>query len=219
MHHTAMENGSRFFNTYMTAIDAATVVDVGAQNINGSLREICPSRFQYIGVDFTPGSGVDIIMEDPYKLPLEDASADVVVSTSCFEHSELFWILYLEIIRVLKAEGLFYLNAPSNGPYHRFPVDCWRFYPDCAVALVHWARRQGFRPSVLESYVSDPSMIHQSFEPYQDLVSVFVKDEQFADRHPARILDSYSGFTNGFVRAGNKELRALNATWPLPTFT
>jgi SAM-dependent methyltransferase len=71
-----------------------------------------------------------------YKLPFADGSVDVVLSSSCFEHSEFFWLLFLEILRVLRPEGLFYLNAPSNGPFHRYPVDCWRFYPDSGNALV-----------------------------------------------------------------------------------
>ena len=32
-------------------------------------------------------------------------------------------------------DWLFYLNAPSNGEFHRYPVDCWRFYPDAGGAL------------------------------------------------------------------------------------
>ena len=31
---------------------------------------------------------------------------------------------------MLRPAGLFYLNAPSNGDFHRYPVDCWRIMPD-----------------------------------------------------------------------------------------
>ena len=46
------------------------------------------------------------MLTDPYHLPFESNSLDVVVSSSCFEHSEMFWLLFLEIMRVLKPEGL-----------------------------------------------------------------------------------------------------------------
>ena len=29
--------------------------------------------------------------------------------------------------------------VPSGGFEHRFPLDCWRYYPDGAKALAHWA--------------------------------------------------------------------------------
>ena len=40
-------------------------------------------------------------------------SIDIVVSISTFEHTEFFWETFLEILRVLKPNGLFFLNAPS----------------------------------------------------------------------------------------------------------
>ena len=79
-----------------------------------------------------------MVLDDPYHLPLASESVDVVVSSSRFEHVEFFWLMFNEVLRVFKPDGLFYLNAPSNGEFHRYPVDCWRFYPDAAQALVNW---------------------------------------------------------------------------------
>ncbi len=192
MHPSALMNGKRFFDAYVAKLGNVKVVDIGAQDVNGSLKSVCPPQAQYIGVDFVAAKGVDIILTDPYKLPLDSDSIDVIVSSSCFEHSEMFWVLFLEIMRVLKPEGLFYLNSPSNGEFHRFPVDCYRFYPDCGNALAKWARHSGLRTLSLESYVSNQSGGH-----WNDFVSVFLKDEIFADRHRNRILHSFSEFTNG----------------------
>lgn len=36
----------------------------------------------------------------------------------------------LEISRVLKDDGICCIIAPSSGNEHKYPVDCWRFYPD-----------------------------------------------------------------------------------------
>ena len=89
MHPTALYNCQNFFETYFPATDDAdskTVVEIGAQNVNGGLRERIPNTFEYLGVDFVKAPGVDVVLEDPYKLPFDDESHDVVISSSCFEH-------------------------------------------------------------------------------------------------------------------------------------
>ena len=58
-----------------------------------------------------------------------------------------------EALRVLKPTGLLYINAPSNGAYHRYPVDCWRFYPDSGVALQNWGNRSGYECALLEFFI------------------------------------------------------------------
>src|SRR5690606_22164720 len=102
---------------------------------------VAPANVTYIGLDFEKAKGVDVLLTDPYTLPFENESVDVVVSSSCFEHSEMFWLVFAEILRILKPNGLVYLNAPSNGVVHRYPVDCWRFYPDAGEALATWGKR------------------------------------------------------------------------------
>ncbi len=194
MHPTAMSNGKLFFDTYASKLPQGVVVDIGAQDVNGSLRSVCPAHLKFIGVDFVQGRGVDVVLDDPYKLPFADASVDAVVSSSCFEHSELFWVLFLEIMRVLKSPGLFYLNAPSNGTFHRYPVDCWRFYPDSGQALVTWAKRNGIDACVLESYVS-----LQDGAVWSDFVSVFLKGSEHAGQFHDRITHVFKDFYNGQV--------------------
>jgi len=195
MHDTAMLNGKRFFDTYYaSSMGPVTVLDIGAQDVNGSLREVCPTNGRYVAVDFVEGKGVDVVLKDPYKLPFDDGCAEIVVSSSCLEHSEMFWVLFLEILRVLKPSGLFYLNAPANGAFHRYPVDCWRFYPDSGNALAKWARVNGFNTGVLECYTSN-----QRDDIWNDYVCVFIKDIDCAHLHPNRILASFADFTNGVI--------------------
>lgn len=195
MHPTAMHNGRLFFDCYAARMPAgAKVVDIGAQDLNGSLKTVCPPHLEYIGVDFVAGNGVDIVLDDPYRLPFADDSVDVVVSSSCFEHSEMFWVLFLEIVRVLKSPGCFYLNAPANGDFHRHPVDCWRFYPDCGGALVTWAQRNGKDVSLLESYTS-----RQNGDIWNDFVAVFLKGSAHRALFPERITARFGDFANGRV--------------------
>ena len=100
MHKTAMDHARIFFETYVKA--PATIVDIGAQDVNGSLRSVAPAGCTYTGVDFVEGRGVDVIIEDAYKLPFADDTFDVAVTSSCFEHSEFFWLTFMEILRILK---------------------------------------------------------------------------------------------------------------------
>lgn len=206
MHPSALANCRSFFSTYAQALRAHSatpaVIEVGSQDVNGSLRREVPADFSYTGVDFVPGPGVDLVLADAYTLPFADASCDAVLSSSVFEHCEMFWVLFLDILRVLKPHGLFYLNVPSNGDFHRYPVDCWRFYPDSGNALVAWARRNGLRPALLESYTSD-----QADDQWNDFVAVFLKDGSQAGSYPQRILHTRQDFHNGLLEGHEGFLR------------
>jgi len=189
MHDTAMKNGGLFFKIYIERITThIKIVDIGSRDVNGTLRNYNPSSSEYIGVDFEPGKGVDVILTDPYHLPFDDASVDFVVSSSCFEHSEMFWLTFLEISRVLKSGGLFYLNAPSSCGFHRYPVDCYRFFPDSGNAMAKWAKRSGYDVVVLEHYTN-----------HGDYVCVFLKDEKMVTHHPDRMIYFVKEFSCGCI--------------------
>jgi SAM-dependent methyltransferase len=192
MHGTAMEHGAAFFNIYLNNAKDLTIVDIGSRDVNGSLRSVAPPNNKYIGVDFVEAKGVDVVITDPYSLPFEDESVDAVVSSSCFEHSEFFWLLFNETLRILKPTGLLYINAPSNGMFHRYPVDCWRFYPDSGVALQNWGKRSGYNCALLESFVG-----MRKNDIWNDFVAVFVKDESNNGKHISRIQNLSIPFTNG----------------------
>lgn len=207
MHPTAMTHANLFFQTYSTKIPFSVVVDIGAQDVNGSLREVCPSHCKYIGVDFVAAKGVDVVLQDPYKLPFDDSSVDIVVSSSCFEHSEMFWVLFLDILRVLKPSGLFYLNVPSNGSIHRYPVDCWRFYPDSGNALVTWAKRNNYPSILLESFTGRQGNTGDAgMDRWNDYVAVFLKDASSISNFPDRILHQYRHFDNGYLHGSDNFL-------------
>lgn len=206
MHDTAIEIGKVFFDTYLQGKTGLKIADIGAQDVNGSLRSVAPANHEYIGVDFVEGKGVDVILTDPYTLPFEDKSLDVIVCSSCFEHSEFFWLLFNEVQRVLKDDGLFYLNVPSNGAFHRYPVDCWRFYPDSGLALERWAKRSGYNTTLLESFTG-----LQKRHQWNDFIAVYVKDGNHASDYTRRMQDGYKDYTNGWV-LGAKDFTHPKAT-------
>ena len=192
MHPSAMATGARFFQTYLAHIESPLVVDLGSQDVFGSLRSVAPAQARYFGVDMVPGKGVDMVLTDPYILPFADGSVDAVVSSSCFEHMEFFWVALLEIMRVLGPTGVLYLNVPSNGAFHRYPVDCWRFYPDSGRALARWAQRNGFGALLLESYISE-----QKQDQWNDFVCVILRDQASLPLYPQRMLTGLDDYTNG----------------------
>jgi hypothetical protein len=165
-----MRFGTLFFASYLKAKDQRpkAVLDVGGQDVNGTLRSAAPESWRFVSADMTSGKGVDVVLDDPYKLPFSDGEFDAVISTSCFEHDACFWLSFLEMLRVTNVGGYVYLNAPSGGLVHRYPIDAWRFYPDASVALVDWARRSGMEATLCESFVGDAAA-----DGWRDFVAIF----------------------------------------------
>jgi SAM-dependent methyltransferase len=172
MHDTAMKIGSAFFSSYLGARDASApaILDVGGLDVNGSLRSAARKEWKYLAIDMEAGKGVDIVLDDPYRFPFPDDSFDAAISTSCFEHDALFWLTFLEMCRVTKKRGYIYLNVPSDGAFHRYPIDAWRFYPDAGLALVTWAQRSGILVTLCEAFVSN-----QGADGWSDYVAIFRK--------------------------------------------
>lgn len=218
MHESAMKYGKLFFNTYCPQLQnpLLKIVEIGSQDVNGSLRSVAPESAEYVGLDFVEGDGVDIIISDPYKLPVQDKYADIVVTSSCFEHSEFFWLVYLEALRILKPNGLLYINVPSNGYYHKWPVDCWRFYPDAGYALEKWGRRNSYDVSLLESFVGERSSEAVGFVGmWNDFVSVFIKSIDLDSFPHKKIVNNIEAFYNGFDSAG---INIINEEFSSPDF-
>jgi SAM-dependent methyltransferase len=163
--------GQLFFQVY-DAGRIRSILDIGGKDVNGTLRPFAPTGAEYVGIDLEAGPGVDIVADDPYRYPFPAERFDAVISTSCLEHDQLFWLTFLECVRVLKADGLLYFNAPSQGVYHGYPYDHWRFYPDAGIALQEWSRRMNQPVYLVESF------IHPDL-PFNDCVMIFSRNKQF----------------------------------------
>ncbi|KGP64008.1 hypothetical protein EP47_03545 [Legionella norrlandica] len=171
MHASSMENMQKCYSRYIQThfktgnnLTPLKVLDVGGANVNGSYKDIFSNaEFDYIAADLENKEGVDVVLNNPYHLPFENSSIDVVISGQVFEHVECFWILFEEMVRVLQQNGLIILIAPSAGPIHRYPVDCYRFYPDAYQALA-----KAFQCHLIDCW-------HDNKGPWNDLVGVFAK--------------------------------------------
>jgi len=169
MHDTAYLLGKMFLDLYWKD-EFKKVLDVGAMDVNGTLRDFCPAGAEWCGVDMAEGKGVDIVLQDPHSFPFEDESFDVIVSSSAMEHDGMFWVTFVEMARVLRPGGLLYINAPSNGWYHAYPHDCWRFYPDSGLALEKWAKRMNQDMRLVDSFICP-----RQRDVWNDCVLIFSK--------------------------------------------
>jgi len=211
MHFSAYEHGRLFFELYWRP-EFSEIVDLGAMNVNGTLRDHCPAGARYIGLDMEAGPGVDIVVTPGQPVPIADSSVDVAVTNSAFEHDVCFWETFLDLIRILRPGGLLYVNAPSNYAFHRYPVDCWRFYPDAGHALQVWAARRGIAVELLESFVAKPAG-----DGWADFIAVFRKPSDRPFERKGRIADHTEAMNIHDIRlAGPGQIEAENpATWDM----
>ena len=175
MHKSAYINAQKFYDQYcVNNIENKTVLDVGSWNGNGCLKPIF-AHAKYIGLDVQYGPNVDIVSSS-HKMPFDNNSFDIIISTSCFEHDEMFWVTFLEMCRVLKSTGYIYICAPSTGPYHPHgcPSDSWRFYPDSWRSLSRWANHNAFQVELVQSYID---LAHYPPDDnWQDSIGIFRKN-------------------------------------------
>ena len=116
-------------------------LDVGSQDVNGCYRvHFNNTGKPYTGLDVAAGPNVDVVVADPYHwTELGERRFDVVVSGQCLEHVEYPWLTMAEMFRVTNPGGLLCVIVPSNGPEHRYPLDCYRYFPDGLAALARFA--------------------------------------------------------------------------------
>lgn len=144
MHASSYEKMRSFVQVHLGPLreEPLSIHDLGSQDVNGAYRDLFDApRWRYTGMDQVAGDNVDLVLEDAYAWrEVASGSVDVVVSGQALEHIRYVWITMLEIARILKPGGLCCLIAPAGGPEHRYPVDCWRIYPDGMESLARFAQ-------------------------------------------------------------------------------
>ena len=140
------------------------ILDVGGADVNGSYRHLFDVfEPEYTVLDLDLVEGVDMVPTDDGRIPAEDAMFDVVISGQTFEHAATFWKTFEEMVRVCTDDGVIIVIAPSGGPVHRYPVDCYRFMPDSMAALADLTGAH-----LIDTW-RDPR------GPFHDLIGVFRK--------------------------------------------
>ena len=174
MHQSSYEKMQSFVEKYMQRESAYKILDIGSFDVNGSYKPLFDNpQWDYAGCDMEKGKNVDIVLEDIYNWKkIKSNSYDIIVSGQAFEHIEYTWATMLEVARILKHGGLCCIIAPSGGYEHKYPLDCWRFYPDGFKALAKYASME-----VVEAYTQWESMNYQQDDSdvWQDSVLIAKK--------------------------------------------
>jgi SAM-dependent methyltransferase len=167
-----------FRDAYLIGVKGQSlkILDVGAASIDRSetYRDLFSMPgWEYVALDVELGANVNLVVKDPYSWrELSDANFDVVVSGQAFEHIEWPWLTIKEVARVLKPRGIAALTAPSSGHPHRYPTDCWRYYPDGFPALAKYANL-----SVIENDV-DFGFVFKECAQWGDAFTILQKPAQ-----------------------------------------
>ena len=146
MHESAYDKFQVFVSAYLAGYSRLSVLDVGSHaiGISDTHRPTIESRgWTYLGMDLEAGPNVDQVVADAYEWrEFKDNSFDVVLCSQVLEHSRYPWRIVEQIARVLRPSGLTFMIAPSAGHVHRYPEDCFRYYPDGLPALAENAGLQ-----------------------------------------------------------------------------
>lgn len=92
---------------------SARVLEVGSYDVNGSIRGLISAR-EYVGVDLTPGPGVDRLLSGA-DVSDPDGSFDVTVSAECFEHDPRWRATFTNMVRLTRPGGLVTFTCAAPG--------------------------------------------------------------------------------------------------------
>jgi len=98
--------------------NASRILEVGSQDINGTVRTLFPNSSEYLGIDLGEAKCVDwVIPGELIELP--DQWADITISTECFEHCIDWNRVFLNMIRITRPSGLVIITCAGIGrPTH-----------------------------------------------------------------------------------------------------
>jgi hypothetical protein len=95
-----------------TLINGASVLEIGAYNVNGTVRDIFATADNYTGIDLQEGPGVDLIAYG-HELNHPDNSYDITISGECFEHDPHWRETFTNMVRM--SRGLVAFSCASRG--------------------------------------------------------------------------------------------------------
>ncbi|MGX1740434.1 methyltransferase domain-containing protein [Bosea sp. NPDC055353] len=211
MHSSAYNHMKAKIEKYLVPGKPYDIVEIGSRIVDEqklSHRTLLGDfRHSYIGLDVEEGLNVDVVMREPYRIPLSTASVDVVISGQVFEHVPFFWVTFMEMARILRPNGYIFLTAPSRGHVHasKQEFDCWRFYPDSMRALGAFANLD-----LLEVHTDFPPRVPQgrAYDYTKAAPSQYWGDTVAAFRAPEK-RDNLDGVTETMVVWANSREESL----------
>lgn len=99
-------------------IDRGRVLEIGSYDVNGTIRALFDRAAEYVGVDLTPGPGVDRV-DYGHEVDDPDATFDVAISGECFEHDPHWRETFANMVRLTRPGGLVAFSCAARGrPEH-----------------------------------------------------------------------------------------------------
>ena len=198
MHNSSYQKMLSFISTYGSKFPKGAdgrprILEIGSKGYHGqpAYRDFLPAKdYAFTGLDLEAGINVDLVPANGYVWSeIADNSFDGCISGQTFEHNPFFWVTFAEIARVLVPGGYLCIIAPGGGLVHRYPYDCWRFYPDSWAPLAAMTQLE-----LVETY----------FEP--DKLATRVKGGHFRD---SAVIARKPNLTGHELEAFNERLRAF----------
>ena len=187
MHPSQYQHMKRALGRHLPHGRRLDILELGSGTSPGQTRThrelLAEVDHTYVGVDVREGNNIDVVMTKPYSIPAPSNSKDVIIAGSVLEHVPFFWASMLEVARVLRAGGLWFVTVPSRGHKHS-AIDCWRFYPDGLRAVAAASRLE-----LLEAHTHYPPLTEDRRHDYPgidaknhywgDSVAVFKKPTRY----------------------------------------
>ena len=137
-------------------LEQPVVVEIGARDINGSVRQLLWRARSYVGVDVAPGHSVDVVANGATFAPLE--APDLVVSTETLEHTDQACAIVGNAALMLRPGGRLLVTcatdprAPHSGT-DGGPLREGEFYRNVARDdLVGWVEQAGLQVLTCEAH-------------------------------------------------------------------
>lgn len=114
---------------------AKSVLEIGSKDYGNttSFREVYPEA-KYVGVDISPGAGVDVVL-DLERSTGKLGKFDVVICCSVLEHTPRPWRMAKNINKLVADNGHLYISVPWVQRWHPYPNDYWRISHEGIKAL------------------------------------------------------------------------------------
>jgi SAM-dependent methyltransferase len=127
MHREVMDWLGSVKDAHPELFSGVRVLECGAYNINGSARELF-ERCDYVGLDWRPGPGVDVVALVHSYQPAEPF--DVVISTEMLEHDP-YWVASVQrMAELLRPGGVLLLTwaTPARAPHELATAPVGQYY-------------------------------------------------------------------------------------------
>lgn len=86
--------------------------------------------YKKVDQEYYPDEQNIVANAENLKQVIVDESQNLVIAVELLEHTEHFWKVINEIIRICKVGGFIFITCPSfNYPKHEYPIDLWRIGP------------------------------------------------------------------------------------------